>query len=408
MIQRMYIRCAVCNKHHTLRIQIGIQPIQRHEFACAGCSEPISLAFSIPQNGATEHINELKGAKYVRDADSTNTEFRYLASDFAADVDRIGDPMYFGAMEFMSQMIDTPAGKERLRMAREGVQAEEPGGIYEVADAWQTLQRCWRLENAGRFDLSTRLLKEISIKEDMPAKPFREMLQLFLAKSFGMNPQLLPEVQKALNANPTEFRRMLTAFEYEWKPSLKPDQYQVITEYFDNFAEHSQLYLYLKMDIAPPAGYAVTSNRFQRVRSFYSIAFELLSKQMVLLTALNNILNGRPFDQLQLISLAKYAESDAAKRRDNLAKNTCFSHATKEHFNGLRNAISHNWVSVSPDGTTLFCKMPGDPNYEMSYTDYLWRCGSIMKQICQLMVLEISIDDASRQFANVVKEPSIP
>lgn len=409
MIIRRYIRCKLCDQHHTLRIQLGIQPIQSHEFQCLSCAEPISLAFSIRENGAKEHVNDINGAHVTDDPSSTSTKFRYLSSDFAADEENITDPMYFGAMKFLNQVFSSPAGKAALQESSVGPQIRQIYTARKPQDIWATIQRCWRLQNAGRYDLSTRLLSDLAREEGWDTTEFRAALKKFLTMAFGVNIRLTAEAQKALHANPGEFRRLLVAFENEWKPMWRQDQYDVIKSYFDQHGDHSQVYQYIRMEIDIPEGHIVTSNNFPRTRSFYAHAFELHAKQIVLLAAINNIICGRPFDELQNISLSRYSTNDASTRRDTFLHNDAFRMATREYESSLRNAISHNWIAVSLDGTTLSIQKPGQQQVKkMSYTEYLWRCGNLMKQICQLMNLEIQLDDLSRHFACIVKEPNLP
>ena len=97
-----------------------------------------------------------------------------------------------------------------------------------------------------------------------------------------------------------------------------------------------------------------TSIDFEGVRGFYALAQEFFAKQVVLLTALNNIKAGRQFDELQHISLSKYWNTDNARRRDNFASNQIFNAVSAEYDSGLRNAVAHNWITLRPDGKTLY------------------------------------------------------
>lgn len=406
MIVRKYIQCSICNKHHTLRIQIGMQPTQRHNFSCANCLEPISLALSIHQSEGTCKLTELKGAVIVNDQCHDNTTFHYLATDFAADSENINNPLYFGSMTFMTQALSSPYGQQALSQAVNGDMTH----LFDIPShepLWSALQRCWRLTNAGKHGIASQSLSEIARDTGYEKTQFRELLRAFLAHQFGVNNDLIMQAQKALKAYPSEFKRMLLEFEINWKPSLKADEYQILTDYFANYAEHGQVRLYLQVGLQLPQDHIVTSNNFQKVRGFYPLAFELHSKQMLLLTAINNILCGRAYDRLENISLHKYSTSDAAKRRNNFEKNHTFKNATLEHSNNLRNAINHNWISLSPDGATIFINKNGrETTEQITYTEYLWSCGLIMRQISQLMILEITLDDISRHFAYVVREPN--
>jgi len=178
-------------------------------------------------------------------------------------------------------------------------------------------------------------------------------------------------------------------YEYDWKVALREGQFQVFGEFFKRWHALSQVYVYVQAGVSLPEKAVATSVQFEDVRGFYALAQEFYASQLVLLTSLNNIKAGRPFDKLQNITLEKYRGTDNAKRRDNFAADPVFAKISQEYDNGLRNAEAHNWISVEPNGHILSYKQGGSgAEVRLEYVTYLYKCMTLFKQICLLMQVE--------------------
>lgn len=394
MISRYYVRCIVCQAHHTLRVQIGYGSEQRHRFHCHHCNEPIEFVLPLGQTGAKPSVT---GAEFcgLAEEEGQATNYQYLSSDFVADAQAARDPLYFGSMELMDSMLKDP----RIRAGLADGHLPNLGknswfALSHAARDWSNLQRCWRLERSGKQHLATTRLAAFAGEKCTSAW---QVALDFTQRMFGHDDALMNEVVTLHSKHAEEFSRLVVAYSYAWQQELREGQFQVFNEFFKRWDTFSQVYLYVRNSIKMPKVPAATSLDFDAMRDFYSHAQEYFAKQVRLLTALNNIKSGRPFDRLQQITLEKYFSTDNAKRRDNFSGNTVLANATQEYDSGLRNAEAHGWIVLEPAGNALIYKQGGTgQEVRVAYVDYLVKCTALFKQICHLMQVEYLLVEAAR------------
>ncbi|GIK26012.1 MAG: hypothetical protein BroJett006_22580 [Betaproteobacteria bacterium] len=273
---------------------------------------------------------------------------------------------------------------------------------YPVAEVWTAIERIWRLEDARQYALSGPLNIEFALKHGLTQHTFRENLWAFLNDIFSVDPSLRSQLATAIKGNDSEFRRFLHFYQTNLRQHHRRSELTILTEYFDSFNEHRQVFAYVRTGAPLPKSAKATSTDFQTVKSFYAHAFEFFASQLCILTCLNNILDGRKFDQLKNIALAKYLETDKAKRPQSIANNNEFAMFIKEFDSNIRNASAHNWFFLKQDNATIEYRSGGTGALnELSYTDYLYKCGNLMRQICNLMILELELDQIACDLAVV-------
>lgn len=401
MISRFYVRCTVCQTHHTLRVQMGYGAEQRHRFHCHHCNEPIE--FTLKQ----ETQPSVTGAELCGSLDEKveRTNYQYLSPDFVADAQTARDPKYFGSMHLMDAMFK---GLQIEKHSSDESFLQQPESAWfalsHAPHDWENLLRCWRLERSGKYDLAAKQLEACAGKDCTSA--WRAALH-FSDRLFGCNDELMREVVLLSESHRAEFSRLVAAYIYDWVAELREGQFEVFNDFFERWDAFSQVYLYVRHSIKMPKAPAATSLNFENVRGFYSRAQEYFSKQIRLLAALNNIKSGRHFDKLQHITLEKYFTTDNAKRRDNFSSNTAFSDVSKEYDSGLRNAEAHNWARLKPSGDTLVYRQGGTgAEISVSYVDYLVKSVTIFKQICFLMQVEYLLVESAKNSARNLLSPS--
>jgi hypothetical protein len=365
---------------------------QSHRFLCHHCNEPIAIELPSERNG---HRWVLTGADEAEQTEVTT--YQYLSSDFVADEKQARNPLYFGAMELMDKLSKSPQGRQALSSP-----PTEPGWVA-LTDApidWAVLSRCWRLERAGKWHLAAEQLNAYAQKRDEDSISAWLSVLTFTEKLFGVDDDLMNSVTALHEQHSSEFARLVVAYENEWKSDLREGHFHLFTEFFKNWKSFAQVYLYVQAGIDLPKPHVATSVDYEEVRGFYARAQEFYGNQLVLLTALNNVKEGRPFDSLKNISLTKYRNTDNAKRRDNFAGNAAFVNVSTEYDSRLRNAEVHNWVTSPSDGQTLLYKIGGDgAEVRLSYVLYLLKCVSLFRQICLLMHVEYLLGAAARAAA---------
>lgn len=361
---------------------MGYGDEQTHRFPCHHCNEPISFAFK------TTGI-EVTGAQLTSDESGADgkTTYQYLSPDFVADSARARGPMYFGSMELMRSMLKKPEIAKVLRKLPRGrIREPEWFALTNATADWTELQVCWRLDRSGRHAL---VLNKLAVL-DPNAGTSAWLAAVGLGfRLFGGDHELIEEVEQTLDQYPSEGARLVCEFMYRWAADLAEGEFAVFTEFFKRWDAFSQVYLYVKNDLAMPSDPTATSFDFEHVRGFYSLAQEFFSKQIRTLTALNNVKSGRSFDMLGQITLEKYLTSDNAKRRDNFKVNSVLMRHADEYDSSLRNAEAHNWLRANSETHTLSYLQGGNGALvTLRYVDYLNKSMRLFQQICRLMQVE--------------------
>ena len=132
---------------------------------------------------------------------------------------------------------------------------------------------------------------------------------------------------------------------------------------------------------------------------YYGNAFEMFASRAEILTMINNILEGRAFDQLMQISLADYRASDKGKRFDAPASNPDFAALCEERDNHLRHASHHRELRYDQaTGKVHYNVGKGGSGggREMSYAQYLTKCSRLHHQIIVLLRLHLLMAQVGR------------
>lgn len=118
----------------------------------------------------------------------------------------------------------------------------------------------------------------------------------------------------------------------------------------------------------------------------------MLGSNIDILAAVNNILSGRPLEQLEHISLRKYRESDKGRRNETLKANPELSRLVAEYDNRLRNASHHRWLRLSHDRSEIAYQEGGNgARQTISYAEYLRRCCTLTAQLMILASVELVV-----------------
>lgn len=394
MISRYYIVCATCRQPHIARIQVGAGGRQEHTFPCSQCKQPIKVALDVDNKNVSLKFHLLENCVASQEQEGTPV---YLSPNFVADAEHMHDEHYFGSFDFLKSVMGTEAGRQMMERSQGKVG-------FPVLEEWKAIEKIWRLEDAGQYRLSSPLNTAYADRHGLSQRTLRENLWGFINSLFPMHDGLRQQLKKAIETNRPEFQRFLHYYQTELRPHHRRSQLNVLNDYFSAYQEHSQVFPYLRIGAALPRSAKATSINFSTVKSFYATAFEFLAEELCVLTCLNNIIEGRSFDQLQRISLKKYLETDKAERRNSLSRNPVFASFAKEFDSTIRNASYHNWFFLRTDNATIEFKSGGTGALnEITYTDYLYRCGMMVLQVCNLFSLELELDQIACDTALVTR-----
>jgi hypothetical protein len=393
MIVRQYIKCATCGYAHIARIQIGSSKRQEHMFPCYGCKEPIKVALDLDHENTKFEFHLVENA--VKN-DCEEGKPIYMSPDFVADSDKIDQELYFGSFDFMKAV-----GFKRLeKIMKLPGESIEPS--FRVIDEWQSIKKIWRLDDSKQYQIASKLNGEFARKHGITEGTLRENTWAFVNAMFEASDALRQEIRGIGKSNQAEFLRFISFYQTHLRVAHRRSYFDVSSDYFDNFTEHSQVFAYVRTDTELPNKAKTTSVDFNSVKSFYAKAYEFFAGAICILTCLNNIKAGRKFDQLEKITLSKYLETDKAKRRDSIMDNKVFADATLEFDSKVRNASYHNWFFMRDDHQTIEYRSGGTGALEtMTYTEYLMRCGKMMRQIFNIFSIELEFDEFACEMAAI-------
>lgn len=378
------------------RIQVGHGGRQEHSFLCFNCKEPIHLAMDVDNENITTEVHLVSNCSYSKIQEATPV---YLTPDFVADESKIHDQYYFGSFDFFSSIMKSP-------QARNSVISRDLSSGKSIPTAWGKLKKIWRLENSKQYKISSVLNEAFAKEFNVESANLRNNTWVFLNSTFRPDQQLIDEAKNICDSNKPEFSRFLHHYQINLRESHRRSQFDIISEYFDNYRAFSQVFPYVRTGMPLPSSAKATSVDFDKIKSFYAKAYEFYAGAISIFTCLNNIKEGRPFDTLRGMALKDYMKTDKAKRRASIESNQIFSSASSEFDSKLRNASYHNWFFLRQDNNTIEFRSGGTGSLDtISYTEYLYRCVLMLAQIWRLMQLEIVFDEIACAAALVSRFP---
>jgi hypothetical protein len=325
-----------------------------------------------------------------------------IGSGFVISRDRIHDEKYFPS-------LDMPKPSEAELRAIE--EARPPGatgpmlvdlsvllgGLPDAAGHWRSVRNAYRFSRTGQDERLKQALSELfdtgEPREDLTIDGalIAFFLRILSPRGAPEHKRLVEEFKRARESRPEEFWRLRAEFlPKKWR---RMDEYiDVFDHFFREYEEFNQTFLYARRSIPLPKNPYAASTNFENTKLYYGEAFEVIGSSIDILASVNNILSGRPFDQLDHISLRKYRESDKGRRNEALRTNPELTRMVMEYDNRLRNASHHRWLRLSHDRTEITYQEGGNGALQtISYAEYLWRCCALTFQLMILASVELVV-----------------
>lgn len=397
MMSRIRIRCLSCRTAISTRVQVGHEKYQRISSVCPECFSPFRFRLRLDAPPAVSMEVEENCELTDEDGPILN-----IGSGFLISRDRVSDHTYFPS-------LDMPEPSEAELRAIEAARPPDAvgpmlvdlsvvlGGLPDAVGRWRMVRNAYRFSRTGQEARLKQALHEF-LGEETPEEDLTiadALLRFFprLLAPLG-EPECLrivSEFGRAKDHFRDEFWRLRTEF-YPKKWDRMDEYIDVFDHFFREYDEFNQALLYVRRSLPlPPNPYAPSTN-FENTRLYYGEAFEVLGTNIDILAAVNNILSGRPFEQLEHISLRKYRESDKGRRNDTLKSNPELSHLVAEYDNRLRNASHHRWLRLSHDRSEIAYQEGGNgARQTVSYAEYLRRCCALTAQLMILASVELVV-----------------
>ncbi|AXF09519.1 hypothetical protein CUJ91_17465 [Paraburkholderia graminis] len=368
-----------------LRVQIGHAKEQKHAINCVHCREPIEFSLKLDQKNPSISFAVVDNCERIEPTEEATPY--YVSSDIAVDSARLHDPLYFPSLQTMQYLMQHPNGRQMFR------DAQRPNSQV-VSEIWDDVQKIWRLQNSGKYAVANQLMAQFCARNGISEVVLREVLYWFNGGLFAIDKSIDREVVEIMRSNRDECLRFLNYYHFNLRPHHRRSLFEIYSRYFEAFSEFSQVLMYARIDVPLPDGFRVTSTKFSMVRRFYADAYEFFASFVAIYACLNNIKDGRRFDEFKNIGLSKYLTTDKAKRRDAFADNKLFLEASAEFDNDIRNASFHDWFFLLPDNETIEFRPGGTGvTQTVSYSQYLYRCTALFRQIVSLFSVTLRFDE---------------
>ncbi len=407
MVIRDYIKCMTCDTAHTVRVSVGHNTIQRHDFSCVECHEPIGIAMNVDLDKVEAEI------VCYENCEKSNIEGTVINIDphFMVDEDLVNEELTF---PWMNQAQSLMAGEippillQDDRAARNiealtdfkipgngiGDIYEQLGGLTRVTEYWDIVKKAWSLTNKNKTNLAEKVLKKYDPPQFIGKKRFNLVVvdfvyRLTLPRAYPLTDQIISEINKAKSNYPEELSNFIRYYIDNLKDDHMKRYLDCFSEFFDSYSEYDQAILYCKNASSVPDGHIASSYAFNKTKMFYGNAYESFTTNLSVIACLNNILSGRKFDEFSSMDLEKYLTINKANRGNPFKENLSLAPLLECADSSLRNASHHNSMELIEQGKSIRYQSGGTGAIKyISYANYLEKCSQILLSTASLFLFE--------------------
>ncbi|WP_144299019.1 hypothetical protein [Variovorax paradoxus] len=164
-----------------------------------------------------------------------------------------------------------------------------------------------------------------------------------------------------------------------------------LNDYFKHFDQFRQMLVHARVGDNEVDDFVVGSKSFNEIKLYYGQAYETLTSSYLTLACINNVAQGRPYDEFQSMTLSKYTKDLEKSKRSNPFKETPELAAfIRFEDSSLRNGSHH--ASIWRDGEIVKYKSGGTgAERDISYSRYLHQCNEITIALAALLLVELQM-----------------
>lgn len=395
MISRTYVQCLTCSKPLTARIQVGHEIEQPMTFPCPHCGTDISLTLILDEPPRVK-------VRWDSNCQKGNEEGKIinLGAGFTISKGWLHQDMYFPSFDQPEPRIPITRFQ-----AQSGPKIRDiflcQGGLPRATDYWKIIQKALRFHRTGQIDLLNAQLDSFwgstrPADQNLDEAMFQFLARMLEPRTKALLDPIAEELKKARSQNSAEFFRLAEDYDRDLKNERFQAYSDILSEYFRGYTEFNQTLVYLRSDLPLPADAVATSSAFEISKMFYGNAFEALGSHLDLPAAINNIVAGRPYDQMKAMDLKQFRSLNKASRTNCFANNAAMTSFVAEYESTIRNASHHRWFKLDDSRQNILYRSGGTgAEHKMSYAEYLYRCNKLAFQImlmacCELLFLRFS------------------
>lgn len=390
MISRTWIKCLACKKPITARIQVGHELEQPVSFPCPNCGTEVQLTLVLD---APPHV-KIRWGLNAEHGDQEGAVIN-IGAGFTIAKDKLHSDMYFPSFDAPKPNIadyHIPFGVKGPIFLDTAVAL---GTLPHATERWRTIQRALRFNRTGQTENLEAQLNSFWGEPREHGETLAGALFSFLMRFMEpsaeawLNPLVLA-MKQAASSNPAEYARLISHYEADLKKERFEAYADIIAEYFRGYGEFSQTLVYVRRGIELPPDAVATSSDFDGTKMFYGNAFEVLGSSLDIPAAINNIAQGRAFDQMKAMDLKKFRTINKANRTSCFAENDELAVLFLEYDSTIRNASHHRWFKLDDTRSQITYRSGGTgATHRLSYAEYLSRCNRLAIQLMLLVCWEL-------------------
>ncbi|MEX0735389.1 MAG: hypothetical protein WDZ66_00815 [Steroidobacteraceae bacterium] len=390
MISRTWIKCLSCLNPITARIQVGHEREQPMVFQCPHCGTEIRLALILDEPPIVK-------VRWDENAEAGTGEGTIinLGAGFTIRKDKLHADKYFPSFDAprpTSADFDVP---KDLRGPVFLDRAIALGTLPNSSDQWNILQRALKFHRTRQRPHLIAQLESYWGDDRTKDRTIDEALYNFLLSFLAPNgaawlASVAETLTQAHEANPLEYTRLVAHYEKDLKSERFKSYSDIFAEYFRAYGDFSQTLVYVRLERSLPPNAVATSSDFDRTRMFYGNAFEVLGSHLDVVAAINNIVSGRAFDQMEAMDMKRYRGINKAGRTQCFASHTALTWLVNDYDSAIRNASHHRWFKLDEGRSEISYRSGGTGALKkMTYAEYLVHCNRIAVQLMVLACLEL-------------------
>lgn len=390
MISRTKIKCLACSKPITARIQIGHEIEQPISFPCPNCGTQVVLTLILDEPPQVK-------IRWGENAEQGTEEGAIIniGAGFTIAHDKMHQDFYFPSFDAPRPIFEDHSISKEFSGPLVIDTAVVLGTLPYAEKTWKTIERALRFHKTGQqVHLDTQLDEFWGVpretEQNLDNALFNFILRFLEPNGTTWFAPLGEILQRANAANPTEYQRLVMHYESDLKRDRFESYAEIVSEYFRAYGEFSQTLIYARQMLPLPKDAVATSSDFERTRMFYGNAFEVLGSHLDIPAALNNIICGRSYDQMNSMDLKQFRTINKANRTNCFSDNAQLAWLVKEYDSSVRNASHHRWFKLDDARRQITYRSGGTGAiHRMSYAEYLMRCNHLVIQIMLLAALEL-------------------
>lgn len=366
------IECEDCSKKYRIRYGLGNNYPQLASFQCYDCSKQIETGYNVFRgdrilNGATVTEEEY---------DNPEVQVINLHPEIPTKKGKENDPLHFQTFDVFENLHKQKADFGEFR-------------IQQII--WSKFHSKWsELEKPLRI-LSTKgedKMKSISnLNYRQFRKLFNEWMTIFIT---GNLETIFDDICDEYNSIDTN--------DIKTYVKAEPKFLKQINEFCNTYMKHHQHFqstvFHLKY------GWEITDEmianiNWDDIHKVYGDLYEIIGDLFVIPTMMNNVTNGRKFDEFQTdgFTLDKYLRTDKANRAMNFEPNANLAHLSSSYDSSLRNGTHHknSYLDTDTFEVSLGTSKGGTIEKKIPIIEYIQKCNELfgMGIILSSLILEM-------------------